>query len=317
MNTPTKFLLPLFFTLVFFSPCFAQDGPSVDSTVDSEEVFARQGGVELTRGELYGSISRMPPDLQLRFVRDGAQVDNLITLLLRTKLIAAAAIESGYDQEMLVRNRMQLAAENELAEAWIANLILKAEEADYEVLAEEYYLVHPDEFQSQEMVDASHILIKSDNRNEQDALDIANSILADLRADPTQFDAFIIEFSEDPAKDSNLGRYSGILRGQMVEPFENAVFSMEQPGEISDPVKTAYGYHIIRLNRIMPAQLVPFDQIKEQLMNRSKEKYLADYRVRYIRKQITYPIELLEGAGEALVKHYFGDDLELAPQPPE
>jgi len=317
MNTPIKPLLPLLLTLTFFSSCFAQDGSSVDSTTDADMVFARQGDVVLTRGELYGAISRMPPELQLRFVRDGAQVDNLIGSLLRTKLIASDAKTSGYDQEMLVTNRMQLAAENELAEAWIANLILNAEDADYDALAKEYYLAHPDDFQSQKMVDASHILIKSDTRNDKEALEIASSIREDLRQDPSQFDAFIVEFSEDPAKDSNGGRYPGIQRGQMVKPFEDAVFSMEQPGEISEPVETAYGYHIIRINRVIPAQLVPYDSIKQQLMTRAKEKHLADYRVRYIKRQIEDPIELSEGAGDALVKHYFGDDLELAPQPPE
>ena len=317
MNTTVKSLFPLLFALTFISPCFAQDGSSVDSTTDADMVFARQGDVVLTHGELYGAISRMPPEIQLRFVRDGAKVDNLIGSLLRTKLIASDAKKSGFDQEMLVSNRMQLAAETELAEAWVANLILTAEDGDYEALAKEYYLAHPDDFQSQKMVDASHILIKSDTRNDKEALEIAGSIREDLRQDPSQFDAFIVEFSEDPAKDSNGGRYPGIQRGQMVKPFEDAVFSMEQHGEISEPVETAYGYHIIRINRVIPAQLVPYDSIKQQLMTRAKEKHLADYRVRYIKRRIEDPIELSEGAGDALVKHYFGDDLELAPQPPE
>ena len=317
MKTSIKFFLPLLLVLTFLNPCFAQDGSSEDSTTDADMVFARQGDAALTHGELYGAISRMSPEVQLRFVRDGAKVDNLIGSLLRTKLIASDAKKSGFDQEMLVSNRMQLAAETELAEAWVANLILNAEDGDYEVLAEEYYLAHPDDFQSQKMVDASHILIKSDTRNEKEALDIANSIREDLRQDPSQFDEFIVEFSEDPAKDSNGGRYPAIQRGQMVKPFEDTVFSMEQPGEISEPIKTAYGYHIIRVNRVIPAQLVPYDSIKQQLMTRAKEKHLAEVRVRYIKKQIEDPIELSEGAGDALIKHYFGDDMELAPQPPE
>jgi peptidyl-prolyl cis-trans isomerase C len=312
MNIIIKFLLSLFLTVLFLDSSIAQDDTAVSSPSGADTVFARQGEVELTRDELYGAISRVQPELRLRFVRDGARVDTLVKSLLRTKLIAADAAKSGFDQEAMIRSRMNSAAEKELAEAWIQNLITHAEDADYEALAREYYLAHPDDFKSMESVDVSHILIKSDTRSEEEALDIANTIRDDLRSDPSQFDSLIVAFSEDPAKDSNLGRYPSVQKGQMVEPFEEAVFSMEESGEISDPVKTSYGYHIIRMNRIMPSQPLPFDQVRQGLVLKMEEKHLSDYRVRYIQKMVEGSIELSDGAAEALVEHYFDGELPTA-----
>ncbi|MCJ7815719.1 MAG: peptidylprolyl isomerase, partial [Xanthomonadales bacterium] len=166
-------------------------------------------------------------------------------------------------------------------------------------------------------VDVSHILIQSERRSEQEALEIASKLREDLRADPSQFDAFVLEYSEDPAKQSNGGRYPGVQHGQMVKPFEETAFSLAETGAISEPVQTAYGYHIIRLNRVMPPELLPFDQLKQGLMQQAREQHLAEFRLRYIKEQVAEPIDISEGAVDAMVKRYFGDELELAPAFPE
>ena len=283
----------------------------------SSEVFARQGVAVLTQAELDAAFSRIPTELRLRFIRDGERVNGLVASLLRTKLIAADAARSDFEQKPLVADRMKLAAEKELAEAWVADLIENLPEVDYEALALEHYLANPDDFMSPDRVDVSHILIKSDTRSEDEALAIAVSLIEELRADPTVFDSMIEEYSEDPAKAQNGGRYPNVLREQMVKPFEDTAFALEQPGEISEPVKTAYGYHIIRLNESMPAAVIPFDRIKEQVIAMAKEQYAAEYRLRYIKNQVAEPIEISEEAVETMARRYFGDDLELAPVGPE
>lgn len=317
MNIIYKRFYIFFMLLLALTPLLAQESAEPAVPGESTKVFARQGGVVLTQDELDAAFLRIPPEFRLRFIRDGARVDELVKSLLRTKLIAADAARSGFDQEPLVSKRLQLAAQKELAEAWVENLLENAPEGDYEAMAREYYLAHPDDFMSPEVVDVSHILISSESRSEEKALEMVTGIHEKLLSDPSQFDTFVSELSEDPAKASNGGRYPGMQRGQMVKPFEDAAFSLQQPGDISEPVKTAYGYHIIRLNGITPAEPVPFDQIKEEATKIAKEQYLSQIRFRYIQTQIAEPIELSEGAIEAMVRRYFGDELELAPEFPE
>lgn len=317
MNIKIQFLLYLLLGSVVPLLVVAQEESSVNGSGSSGEVFARQGVAVLTQTELDAAFSRIPAELRLRYIRDGARVNSLVASLLRTKSIAADAAQSDFDQNPLVANRMKLAAEKELAEAWVAELIENLPDVDYEALAREYYLANPDEFKSQDRLDVSHILIKSDSRSEDEALAIAVSLEEKLRADPSGFENMVEEYSEDPAMVKNAGRYPNMVQGQMVKPFEDAAFALKQPGEISGPVKTSYGYHIIRLNDSIPAAVISFDRIKEQAMDMAKKQYVAEYRIRYIKSQIAEPIEVSEGAVETMAKRYFGENFELAPASPE
>ena len=289
-------------------------GLSLTAAVSADEIFAIQGDQSLTRAELDAAFAEIPEVHRLPFIRDGARVDQLVQKLLRSRQIAAAARAEGFDQDPLVANRMKLAAENELAAAWMENVVANAPEADYLALAEEYYLANPEQFMTPELRDVSHILIGSETRSEEDALALIEEVKARLDENPAQFDALVEEFSEDPAKKSNAGRYPAMKRGEMVKPFEEAAYALQQDGEISVPVKTSYGYHLIRLNRVIPSAPIPFEEVREQLVEQSKKNYLAEYRERYIIDVTSEPIDIQEGAVEAMLKQYFGEDLELAPR---
>ena len=278
-----------------------------------DEPFAIQGGAVLSQAEIDAAFSKIPAEYRLPFIRSSERVNQLLVSLLRSKLVAADAIAAGYDKETLVHNRMALAAEKELAEAWMAHVLENAPEADYEAIAYENYLANPDNYTSEAMVDVSHILVNSEDRSEEEALAQASSIRLQLLEQPDRFDALVEEYSDDPGKASNNGRYAQVKRGQMVKPFEEMAFSMKTPGELSEPVKTSYGYHIIRLNQAFPAGLAPFESVKANAMKQARDQYLSEYRIRYLKQLSSAPIELPDGAVEAMARRHFGDDLELSP----
>ncbi len=278
-----------------------------------DEVFARQGDLVLTQAELDAAFSQIPPQHRLPFIRNGEQVDKLVQKLLRYKAVAADAEKEGFSEEPNAQLRMKLAAEEELAKAWIENIVETAPQGDYDALAYEYYLAHPEEYQSQAAVDVSHILIKSDIRPEAEALETVNRLHAELVAAPALFDSYISEYSEDPAKVNNNGRYPRVVAGQMVEPFEKKAFSMTEIGSISEPVQTSYGFHILRLNNKMPPSLIPFENVKPNLVQKVYGDYIENYRRNYVLRISHGTIELEEGAVEKMVKRHFGENLELAP----
>jgi hypothetical protein len=317
MKIRSPITLLVILTALFQGQVLAKETAYSSESVQPGDTFARQGDVVLTHGELDAAFSRIPPDIRLVFIRDGARVDSLVKSLLRIKLIAADAVRSEFDKDPIIAERIQLAAEKELAEAWVAHVIENAPEADYEALAHEYYLAHPEEFMAPEMVDVSHILISSETRSEEEALEMAEQLSEDLSRDKSLFDGYIAEYSEDPAKSTNGGRYPDMQRGQMVKRFEEAAFSLQQAGELTGPVKTSYGYHIIRLNQAKPSEVVPFEQIREQAREMAKEQYLSEYRSRYVKQRVEGMVTLEDGAAEAMVRRYYGDDAELLTDTPE
>ena len=278
-----------------------------------ERVFARQGDVVLTQEELDAAFARIPKEHRLPYIRDGEKVEQLVSSLLRTKQVAQAAIDSGFDDKPLVADRMALAAEKELAEAWMENVVENAPQADYKAMAYENYLAHPESFQVPERVNVSHILIQSKDRTDEEALELATQLKERLTADPALFDEFVIEYSEDPAKVNNNGTYPSVQRGQMVAPFEEVAFAMTEPGKISDPVKTDYGYHLIRLNEKIPPSTIPFEQIEERAVAEMMKFHLDKYRNTYLLVLTAKPISIPEGAVETMLKRYFGENLELSP----
>ncbi|MDT8320632.1 MAG: peptidylprolyl isomerase [Xanthomonadales bacterium] len=289
-----------------------ESGPSRELGV-SEAPLAIQGEAVLTQAEIDAAFSKIPAIHRNVFIRDGERVNAVIANLLRNKLIAADARRAGFDQERLVQLSMSLAYERELARAWTERIVEDAPPADYEALAEEAWLADPEAWKTEDRVDVSHILISSEKRPAAEALALAEDLREQLEEDPELWDELVEAHSEDPSKSDNGGRFPAVKKGDMVKAFERTAFALEQPGQISQPVETNYGYHLIRLNRKLPGVVPPFEAVKAEAMAQAEANYLKDYRSRYLRRLLSEPIELPEGAVEEMAKRYFGENLELAP----
>jgi len=291
----------------------AEPRESTNELGKSQAPLATMGDVVLTQAEIDAAFSKIPAEHRLPFIRTGEKVELLVRNLLRNKALAEEAKKAGYDQETLVKLRLSLAMENQLATEWLDKVVADAPEVDYEAIAHEAYLVNPEVWKYPDRVDVSHILVSSENRSAEKARELATSLWEELQADPSRYDAMVDEYSEDPSKANNGGRFPGVKKDDMVREFEIAAFALESPGEISLPVETAYGFHIIRLNRKLPGTVPPFDEVKAVAMEQARENYLGEYRTRYLRKTLSSPIVLPQAAVEEMAKRYFGENLELAP----
>jgi len=134
-----------------------------------------------------------------------------------------------------------------------------------------YYNQHKSEFQQQEEIKASHILIKTEagpDGKVSAAADAAarkkaEDILKKLRAG-ANFEELAKKESDDKASAINGGSLGFFQGGSMVPEFEKAAFSLNK-GEISDLVKTQYGYHIIRVDDKHQAGMPSIEQVKEKI----------------------------------------------------
>ncbi|WP_313345273.1 peptidylprolyl isomerase [Sedimentibacter sp.] len=147
----------------------------------------------------------------------------------------------------------------------------------------EYYEKHKDTYVTQEMVKASHILVDSEEK--------AIEILEDI-TDGLSFEDAAKEFSSCPSKQTGgaLGQFG---KGQMVPEFENAVFAM-QVGEISGPVKTQFGYHLIKLDEHTPERNASFEEVMQEVKDscfmEKQEKVYNDKKSELSKK---YKVEIV------------------------
>lgn len=147
----------------------------------------------------------------------------------------------------------------------------------------EYYREHVRRFTKPEMIKTRHILISvdlnaSDNEKKQ-ALDKAENILREVNAQPDKFAEIAKQQSQDPGSAPRGGELGYSERGMMVKPFEEAAFALKV-NQISNLVKSDFGYHIIQLLDRQPETVQPFDSVKSELTNELhaelSQKELAD-----------------------------------------
>jgi peptidyl-prolyl cis-trans isomerase D len=122
-----------------------------------------------------------------------------------------------------------------------------------------------------EFREASHILITVDEETD-DATALQQ--ISDIRArieNGESFEALAKEFSQDPGSASDGGNLGEIGRGDMVPTFEAALFAL-QPNELSEPVKTGFGWHLIQLHSISGGVSQPYDSVKAELEDEIKSE---------------------------------------------
>jgi peptidyl-prolyl cis-trans isomerase C len=291
---------------------FQREAP-VDKN-DPEVVFAYQGDAVLTQLGIDALFSKIPLENRLVFIRDGGQVDRLVRNVMKTEVLALDALANGLAEDPLIRERMILAAHKELAEAWVDRILENAPEADYAAMAYEDYVANPENYQTDEYIDVTHILISTDERTDEEALALAQTVREEALESPESFESLVMEYSDDPGKVKNNGSYLRVNRGQMAKPFEDAAFALENTGDISQPVPTNYGYHIIRLDARYEPRQRPFEDVRDEAIADMETSHKNVYRERYIKGVLEEGIVLPDGSVEVMLKRYFGENLEDAPQ---
>lgn len=124
------------------------------------------------------------------------------------------------------------------------------------------------QYQQPEQVRASHILLKTEGRDEAAVRAEAEALLAKVKGG-ADFAALAAQHSEDEASKAQGGDLNFFGRGAMVGEFEEAAFALE-PGQTSDLVKTPYGFHIIRVTGKRPASTQPYEAVSQQIQDQLK-----------------------------------------------
>jgi peptidyl-prolyl cis-trans isomerase D len=145
---------------------------------------------------------------------------------------------------------------------------------------EVYYNDHREDFRQQEEACASHILFKvrqgdaGEGHPDAEAKALAQKAVDELKAGG-DFAALAKKSSEDTGSAAQGGDLGCFAPGRMVPEFDEAVFALS-PGQTSDPVKSSFGYHVIRLASKKEATVQPFAEVKERIRATLLDKKLSE-----------------------------------------
>ncbi|MFP4108254.1 MAG: SurA N-terminal domain-containing protein [Desulfonatronovibrio sp.] len=142
---------------------------------------------------------------------------------------------------------------------------------------EQYYQANESDFVQEERLSARHILISVDENASEEEAEQARQKITEIKAQLDKgkdFAELAREYSQGPSADQggDLGTFG---RGQMVPEFEEAAFAME-PGEISDPVRTQFGWHLIKIEEHIPARTKGLDEVRARIRMEVGEEKAMD-----------------------------------------
>ena len=280
---------------------------------EQNDILAQRGKGTVTQSEFQARVDKLPANIRKNALSDSKRLQDLINVLLINAQLAADARQAGFDTEQIVVERMKLAAEAELAVAWLEHYVKSQPSGDYEQLAHESYQLSRDKMISPAKINVSHILISNTERTDEQAKELADSLSSQLAEDPSKFDQFILEYSEDPSVSSNRGKFESVKKGDMVKPFEKAAFALQE-GEISSPVKTSFGYHIIRLDTHIASTKMSFDEVKPSLIEQERKQHNDRLKRDYMGSLTSLDVSLTKEALDEMLRRQFGEDYVDSPE---
>ena len=243
-------------------------------------VLATVGGMPITEEDVNEFLAGLGPRGQAYNNPEGKKA--ILGQLVANKLLLLDARRNLYEADPAFKAELAKLRDNLLVSFAADKAIASVSVSDKD--AEDYYNENREKFFSEESVNASHILVDSE--------ELALELLAKIKSGEISFEDAAAENSTCPSK-ANGGNLGDFGRGQMVPEFDSAVFEM-QVGEISEaPVKTQFGYHLIKLISKREAEAMPFAEIAPEIKNALlQEKQRAAYESKINQLKILYPVDM-------------------------
>ena len=265
-----KKILSLILAGFFIFGCAQQKGSSTGS------VIAKVNNTSITKEDFLKESQLVPEWAKQNFsTKDGKE--RFLEELIKKELIYQDAKNRGLDKDKDIISQVE-----EFKKMTLLSLVLKKEiEEKVQVSDEEandFYNKNQDKFKKGEEVKASHILVDTEKE--------AKDILARLKKGE-DFSKLAKALSKDKGSAANGGDLGFFTRGRMVPEFEETVFSLK-PGEISAPLKTQFGYHVIKVIERKEGAMVPFEEAKETVKRQlisEKQKSAFDAYVEGLKKK--------------------------------
>lgn len=275
LSAPLGLVLNLVVLLLSVAPAHAQYvAQAPDAILISNSLSS------VTRREYDSELTKLPADMREGFSNSPKRVNDLLVRLLVQKSLAVQARAAKLDASPDTAARIALEIDRLLAGFEVeaveraAGAEFDSNIARYETRARELYLVDKASFTSPPEASASHILFETRKAHTSvEARRLAEETRAKILAG-ADFAKLAAELSDDPATGKAGGQLGWFSEKQMDPAFGAAAFALQKPGDVSKPVQSTYGWHIIRLDGKRPGKVQEYAE--------AREKILADMRTKFV-----------------------------------
>ncbi|MDS1005390.1 peptidylprolyl isomerase [Clostridium sporogenes] len=217
-------------------------------------IIAIVNGKEITNKDVDNTILSFPKERQTYLNTEKGRED-LIKQMIDFELSYNYAKEMKFDETEDFRKQLEATKKQLLIQVAVSSVLARATVSEEEI--KKYYEDNKEEFRTQELITARHILV--------DSLDEANNIYEEVK-NGLDFSEAAEKYSKCPSKAQG-GSLGTFTKGQMVPEFEKAVLEAEV-NEVTEAVKTQFGYHLIIVDNKRESIIKPFDEVKAMINNK-------------------------------------------------
>lgn len=269
------------------APAFAQTSATVPATTtpaaaaEPDPILVSNSTTQIRASDYDLELHRLPPDMRAGFANNKKRIQDLLARMIVTKTLAAQAFAEKLDQDPEIAARFETEVERFFAGARVALLEraaaaeFDAKKASYETRARELYRADIKRFERPEQVKVSHILYKLGTHSKEEGEKLAREARAKILAGE-DFNAFASKFSEDGSASASRGRLDWLSRAEVDPAFADAAFALKKPGDISEPVLSQFGWHLIKLDEHRAAGTRPYEEVREQILAEIKKGYVEE-----------------------------------------
>ncbi|MBP6941108.1 MAG: peptidylprolyl isomerase [Syntrophorhabdaceae bacterium] len=273
-----KVLICLIAFLFVFS-CAKKDNGKVLVNIDSDTI---------TLEEFNKELDKIPMNMKMLVATQSGKKTYLDRLIMK-KLLLREAAKGKIEGEAEFQNRLADIKEQLLIES----LLKKKIAADSQLTdndMKKYYDTNKEKFKKEKEINTRHILLKTEEE--------AKQIMEKLQKGE-DFIELSKKYSIDPNAKASGGEIGFHPKGTLLPEYEAAAFKLTKVGQVAGPVKSQFGYHIIRLEGAKPPAYVSFDEVKDfirQQLIQDKQKELLEKYIEDLKKaaKITINEELLK-----------------------
>jgi len=280
-NLLSRRMISSVMALIFVGLCYV---PTVygQESQKSEAVISQAGDWKLTFADMERIVSYYPEEQRALILQDPKKLMTLARRLTQAKVLSDKAYAEGFYERLDIREQLKINEQDKLSLAYVQEKVVKnLSVSDEDVRL--YYRSHKDDYKVPDQIKVRHILLRlrknADEEVVQQTRRRAEDILKKAKAGE-DFAVLAAAFSEDPGSRDSGGDLGWVVRSKLDPTFAKAAFAAEK-GQVVGPVRSAYGFHLLKVEDRRPARQLPYEavaeRIRKELMSRLKESKTHEF----------------------------------------
>jgi len=246
-----------------------------------ETTLVKSGEIAVTDADFRAYMERVPPEMRNEAMADGERNNKVVDLLFTNRILAEEARKAGLDKDPVMARRIRQHMEAFLALQYVNHLERSAPiPATPEARAKELYLTRLAKYTEPDRVELQHILVGLTGRTKE----MARARAAEVRARALAGEDFLAlarETTDDLGFKRDGGRLGAVSAMEIDHRIAAAAFKLKD-GEISPPVETPHGYHLVKRTGFKPSSTRKFEEVKDAIIEEEQARLRSEVSLKLL-----------------------------------